>query len=244
MSQAAIIRTGEGSSSKLRDLSAEMLANAINRGGHVILMLEPCMVSCAGAFCMDQDGLTTVHDACAVLCIAARREAWGSCLELRLVVECLGIRLFQLCCSLNGPEVKRTYGEELLVAKMFELVWRLRQHRHCSAFDKLCELDGHKCILTAAISYLYDARATDHRDLRHYRDGPICDLRPSALDCCLRMMEGMVLFDIKRNDAIGRSRVSRVADASRSLCASQALSGSERLSCEVLLVTTEGVMGH
>ena len=40
MSQAAIIRTGEGSSSKLRDLSAEMLANAINRGGHVILMLE------------------------------------------------------------------------------------------------------------------------------------------------------------------------------------------------------------
>ena len=93
------------------------------------------MVSCAGAFCMDQDGLTTVHDACAVLCIAARREAWGSCLELRLVVECLGIRLFQLCCSLNGPEVKRTYGEELLVAKMFELVWRLRQHRHCKLFD-------------------------------------------------------------------------------------------------------------
>ncbi len=33
MSQAAIIRTGEGSPSKLRDLSAEMLANAINRGG-------------------------------------------------------------------------------------------------------------------------------------------------------------------------------------------------------------------
>ena len=114
-----------------------------------------------------------------------------------------------------------------LVAKMFELVWRLRQHRHCSAFDFFsCELDGHKCILTAAISYLYDARATDHRDLRHYRDGPICDLRPSALYCCLRMMEGMVLFDIKRNDAIGRSRFPRVADASRGLCASQALSGS------------------
>ena len=68
------------------------------------------MVSRCAAFCMDQDGSTTVHDACAVLCIAARRAAWGSCLELRLVVECLGIRLFQLCCSLNGPEVKRTYG--------------------------------------------------------------------------------------------------------------------------------------
>lgn len=241
---AAIIRTGRGFPSKLRALSAEMLANAINRGGHVILMLEPCMVSCTGAFCMDQDSLTTVHDACAVLCIAARREVWGSCLGLGLVVECLGIRLFRLCCSLDGPEVKRTYSEELLVAKMFELVWRLRQHRHCSAFDKLCELDGHKCILTAAISYLYDARAPDHRDLRHYRDGPICDIRPSALDCCLRMMEGMVLFDIRRNDAKGRTRVSRVADASRGLCASQALSGSEQISCEVLLVTTKGAMGH
>ena len=83
-----------------------------------------------------------------------------------------------------------------------------------------------------------------NENLRHYRDGPICDLRPSALDCCLRMMEGMVLFDIKRNDAIGRSRVSRVADASRGLCASQALSGSETTSCEALLETIKGVIGH
>lgn len=197
------------------------------------------MVSCVGAFCMDTNTLT-IHDACAMLCIAAQDEVWGPFLEHELVVKRFGFHLFQLCCALDGSEVKRTSNEELLVAKMFELAWRLRYHRHCKAFDKLCELEGRECLLTAAISYLYDPCAHD-LNLRHYRDGPVSDRRPSGLDSCLRMMEGMVLYDIRRNTLKGQSRLLRAVDALRVLRATRVLNGNEKISCEVVLVTATQV---
>lgn len=228
-----MIRAGEDSSAHLRAQAAEMLANAVHRGGGVIISSESCMVSCVGAFCMDRHA-PVIHDACAVLCAAAKRDAWGPSLELGFVVDCLGTRLFQLCCSLDGPQVRRTDDEELLVAKMFELAWRLMHHRRCGAFEMLCELEGHKCVLTAAISYIYDPRAQECRNLRHYRDGPVSEIHPSGLDCCLRMMEGMALYDARRDSP---RRLLRAADASRALRATHALTANEKISCEVLVVT-------
>ena len=65
---------------------------------------------------------------------------------------------------------------------------------------------------------------------RHPRDGPVTDVRPSGLDCCLRAMEGLALHDAKRDDALGKSRLSRNADAARALRATYALNGNERAS--------------
>lgn len=233
---ASVLRASQGSSSKLKAQASEMLANAVHRGGYEILASKPCMVSCVGAFCMDGES-STLLDACSVLCAAATREAWGPCLELGFVVESLGSRLFQLCCALDGPQVRRDDDEELLVAKIFELVWRLLHHRHCKAFKKLCDLEGHQCVLTAAISFLYDSRAKECRHLRHYRDGPVSDLSPSGLDCCLRVMEGIALHDRRQHSSKGRSRLLRAAGASRALRASQSLTESEAISCEILVMT-------
>ena len=68
-----MIRAGEGSSKELRAQACAMLANAMLRGGHEkILLSQQCMVSVAGAFCMDGDA-ATIHDACS----ASRGAAKG-----------------------------------------------------------------------------------------------------------------------------------------------------------------------
>ena len=61
-------------------------------------------------------------------------------MELDLLVEKLGWLLFKQCCAMEGPQVLRTDADDLLVKKMFELVWRLKSHRKSKAFDKLCDL--------------------------------------------------------------------------------------------------------
>ncbi|KAH8077598.1 GDSL-like Lipase/Acylhydrolase [Aureococcus anophagefferens] len=137
--------------------------------------------------------------------------------DMPLVAERLGWILFELCCAMDGPEVKRTDAEDLLVKKCFELLWRLRFHRGSKIFANCCELVTRKCVLTAAISYIYDPRAQERRDVRHPLDGPVRDARPSGLDCCLRALEGMSIYDATLNNAKGASRLSRAADAARAL---------------------------
>ena len=230
-----MIRGGDKSSSDFRCLAIEMLANATYRGGHeAILSSEQCMVACTGAFCCTHGDVMSIHDACAVLCVAAKREAWGPCLNLNLVMERLGFKLFCLCCTLNEPEIIRTQGEELLVTRLFELAWHLRNHRRCEAFDKLRNLDGRKCVLTAAISYLYDKRSKDSRHLRHYREGAFSDLHPSGLDCCLRAMEGMAIHDMYDPKFISRNE--RIKEAAQDLRSSKTLHNDEKISCEILFV--------
>ena len=229
---AAVIRAGDGSSLAARRQACAILANVCAahwRGREAVLGSAKCMVSVSGAFCMDKDA-EVVHDAASVLCAAAKREVWGPCLELDLVCKRLGWQAFALCCAMEGPEVKRTDAEDLLVKKLFELLWRLKSHRGTKAFEACCDLTGRMDPLTAAISYVYDPRAQELRDKRHPRDGPVTDVRPSGLDCCLRAMEGLALHDAKRDDALGKSRLSRNADAARALRATYALNGNERAS--------------
>ena len=134
-------------------------------------------------------------------------------------------------------KAKRTLEEELLVGRMFELVWRLKNHRECGAFEKLCQLNGHKCVLTAAISYIQDVHTISCCRVRHYRDWPVSDVNPSGLNCCLRVMEGIAIHHIRHDTSQGTSRLKRCARACRILRSTQCLCVNEKISCEVLLAT-------
>ena len=226
-----------GGSAELRRQAMALLANLCDRGEReAVLVSTKCLVAVSGAFCMDGAAEAT-HDAASVLCHAAKREVWGPMFDMPLVAERLGWILFELCCAMDGPEVKRTDAEDLLVKKCFELLWRLRFHRGSKIFANCCELVTRKCVLTAAISYIYDPRAQELRDVRHARDGPTRDARPSGLDCCLRALEGMSIYDATLNNAKGASRLSRAADAARALKATGDLRGNEKISCEIAIHT-------
>lgn len=174
---AAAIRGGNATPAAARAQAAAMLANACHGGGHeAVYGSEAVAVAVCGGLSMEPERSTaTVHDCAHVCCFAAKREVWGGVLGLDVVVERLAYRLWRLCCPTPEsprPDVARTSQEDLLVKKLFELLWRLVSHRKSDAFAKLCALDGRVCVLTAAISYVYDPRAQDLRgDRRPARGG-------------------------------------------------------------------------
>ncbi|KAK7248767.1 hypothetical protein SO694_00041038 [Aureococcus anophagefferens] len=198
-----------GRLAELRRQAMALLANLCDRGEReAVLVSTKCLVAVSGAFCMD--GAPAAPRPASVLCHAAA-EVWGPMFDMPLVAERLGWILFELCCAMDGPEVKRTGAEDLLVKKCFELLWRLRFHRGSKVFANCCELVTRKCVLTAAISYIYDPRAQELRDARpqrrsgqRRRAARSARPPPSGLDCCLGP-EGMSIYDATLNNAKGAS---------------------------------------
>lgn len=236
---AALIRN-EGPP-KLRAIASSLLANVCSQRPLVVLEDKACVVAVSGAYACDGDD-ECVLDACWVLCEAARREFWGAILSLDVMVELTGTRLFELCCCLKGNEVPRTDIQEKLVVKTFELVWRLREHRGSSAFGKLHRLDVTQSVLTAGIDYMFDKRAYSNDVNRHRLDGPVSQEYPSGLDVCMRALLGFAEIDFELitkddNDLTAHRRLSRMADAGRTVRCSGELDPNETITVELLVTT-------
>lgn len=236
---AALIRN-EGPP-KLRAVASALLANVCSQLPLVVLEDRDCVVAVSGAYACDGDS-ECVLDACWVLCEAARREFWGAILSLDAMVELTGTRLFSLCCCLQGNDVARTDIEEKLVVKTFELVWRLREHRGSSAFAKLHKLDVMQSVLTAGIDYMFDKRAYSNDVNRHRLTGPVSQEYPSGLDVCMRALLGFAEIDFELvtkddNDLSAHRRLSRMADAARTVRCSGELDPNETITVELLVTT-------
>lgn len=253
---AGVIRADD-SPPRSKRLAMKILANMTKVSPLHVLKERVCAVSVGGGFVMDGDA-DTVSDACWILCEAARREYWGHVFEVPAVYERIGAELFALCCALDGPKVERTPAQEHLVPKMFELTWRLREHRYSLGFIKLHSLTVRKCVLTAAISYMFDKRAYPdpelHKhpktqktlpynpDTRHRLDGPVSGIYPTGLDCAMRVLVGFCEIDFERvnkddSDDSAHRRLSRCADAARTVRCTGPLNGDETITVELLVQT-------
>lgn len=254
---AGLIRADD-SPPRSKRLAMKILANMTKISPLHVLKERACAVSVGGGFVTDGDA-DTVSDACWILCEAVRREYWGHMFEVPAVYERIGAELFTLCCALDGPRVERTPAQERLVPKMFELTWRLREHRYSQGFVKLHSLDVCKSVLTAAISYMFDKRAYPdpelHKhpskpqkmlpynpDTRHRLDGPASGVYPTGLDCAMRVLVGFCEIDFERvtkndSDDSAHRRLSRCADAARTVRCTGPLNDNETITVELLVHT-------
>jgi len=170
-------------------------------------------------------------------------------LETDLVIDRLGGLAFELTCSLDPehPRVERTRVEEVLVAKLFDLAWRIAEHGVTpkTAFAKLAATSGRSSILTAAIEYILDKRAKEQRCTRHRHDGKKPrGSAPSGLDCALRLLWRLAERDHEAIPTIEKDedlyaplrRMIRVAEAVRTLRAFQGLESDEVISAELAFV--------
>lgn len=227
-------------SSKETSLAMSILARMAKVNPLYILKDRSCAISVTAGFVSESDEVRM--DACWILCEAARREYWKNVFELSHVYEQVGRHLFNLCCALEGPfEVVRSEAQSVLVAKMFELCWRLRSHRLSKGFQKLHELRVRKCVLTAAISYIKEKRSYEDAP-RHYLDGKVSGVYPSGADCAMRTLLGFCEIDFeaitKDDDNMeAHRRLSRCADAGRHAKALMDMNDNEHITVNLLITT-------
>lgn len=233
--------------------AVKILANLVEKGfGRDVSTAKRAVVAVGGAFCMDSNP-ETVLEATWILCWMARRHCWGAFFDMDLFRERLGGLLFDLTCSLvpDVPERARTTTEEALVAKLFELLWRMHKHNHTNdAFAKIYD-QGHseaprRSVVTAAIEYVLDPRAIVHREDSRYRHDTIIDaITPSGLDSALRALYHMAELDVQRLGAVVDDQVQkdvlvyrlhRIADAVRTTRTIGHLESNEVISVTLALV--------
>lgn len=252
---AGVIRADDAPPAAKR-LAMKILAHMTKLHPLVVLKERQCAISVGGGFVMDGDA-DTVADACWIMCEAARREYWGHLFELKCVYERIGAELFQLCCEIDGPEAPRSEAQERLAPKLFELSWRLREHRYSQGFVRLHNLDVRLSVLTAAISYMLDIRAYPDQEVhldkngqvlpfnpatRHRLDGPVSTVYPTGLDCAMRTLVGFCEIDLEKvesdeDDVAAHRRLSRCADAARTVRCTGPLNDDEIITVELLVLT-------
>jgi len=246
---ANVIRS-EGSPASARKLAVKILANMVEKGlGPDVARTKKALVSIGGAFCMDADP-ETVLEATWILCFMARRHCWGGFFDMDVFQERLGDVLFDYTCSLDPeePERKRDFIEEALTSKLFELLYRMKQHKFTDkAFEKLYDQEvPRRSVLTAAIEYVLDPRAVVSRSEARHRFDPCVDSStPSGLDCALRSLHAMAELDVERLGALVDDeeqkdvvvyRLHRVADAVRTCRTVGGLEANEVISVTLAMV--------